>query len=61
MQSIEYNKENHSILSQIYDIVAELQNQDKQVILYIVKIKIYLKTSYRQNKGVHSRLCIEQN
>ena len=29
MQSIEYNKENHSIVNQMYDILAELQAQDK--------------------------------
>ena len=33
MQSIEYNKENHPILKRIYDILAELQTQDKQIIL----------------------------
>ena len=29
MQSTEYNKENVQILNQMYDILAELQNQDK--------------------------------
>ena len=33
MQAIEYNKENHSILNKIYDILAEFQNQGKQVTL----------------------------
>ena len=33
MQSIEYKKENHPILSQIQDILAELQTQGKQIIL----------------------------
>ena len=33
MQSIEYNKENHSILNQIYDVPAELQAQDKKITL----------------------------
>ena len=31
MLAIENNRENHPILSQIYDIVAELQNQGKQI------------------------------
>ena len=31
MQSIEFNKENHLILNLIYGILAELQNQNKQV------------------------------
>ena len=29
MQFIEYNKENHPILNQRYDILAELQAQDQ--------------------------------
>ena len=33
MQSIKYNKESHPILNQIYDILAEFQKQDKQIIL----------------------------
>ena len=33
MQSIEYNRENHSILNQIYNILAELQAQDRKIIL----------------------------
>ena len=33
MHFIKYNKENHLILNHIYDIVAELQKQDKQIIL----------------------------
>ena len=32
MQSIKY-KENHSILKQIYDNIADLQNLDKEIIL----------------------------
>ena len=36
MQSIEYNKENHPILNQMYDILAELHEQDKKIILYKV-------------------------
>ena len=33
MQSIKYNKENHPILNQIYNILAELQAQDKKITL----------------------------
>ena len=33
MQSIECNKDNYSILNQVYDILAELQNKGKQIIL----------------------------
>ena len=33
MQSIDCNKENYPILNQIYDILAELQAQDKMITL----------------------------
>ena len=33
MQYIEYNKENHQILNQIYNILAELQEQGKKIIM----------------------------
>ena len=36
MQFIEYNEENHQILNQIYDVLAELQAQDKKITLYKV-------------------------
>ena len=45
MQSIEYNKENHSILNQIYDIPAELQAQDKKITLCKVPAHIEIKGS----------------
>ena len=32
-QNIENNRENHPILNQIYDILAELHNQGKQITL----------------------------
>ena len=43
MQYVKYNKENHSILKQIYDILAELQTQDKQIILCKVPAYIGIK------------------
>ena len=43
MQSIEYNKENHSILNQIDDIPAELQAQDKKITLCKVPAHIGIK------------------
>ena len=33
MQSIEYNEENNPILNQIYNILAEVQAQDKKITL----------------------------
>ena len=35
IQAIESNKENHPILNQIYDILADLQEQEKQITLCI--------------------------
>ena len=43
MQSIEYNKENHPILNWIYDILVELQKQDKQIMLCKVPIQTGIK------------------
>ena len=37
------NRENYPILNQIYDILAELQNQDKQIIQYKVLAHIGIK------------------
>ena len=33
MLAIENNRENHPILNQVYDIIAELHNQGKQITL----------------------------
>ena len=41
MQSTEYNKENHPILNLIYDILAELQAQDKKIT--VCKIPAYMR------------------
>ena len=38
LQSIEYNKENHPILSQIYENLPELQEQDNTV-----KVPVYMR------------------
>ena len=42
MQPIKYYKKNHPTLNQIFDILAELNNQDKQIIL--CKIPTHIKT-----------------
>ena len=34
MLAIENNRENHSILNLIYDILAELHDQEKQITLF---------------------------
>ena len=46
MQFIEYNKENHPILNQIYDILSELEAQDKKITL----IKVPLHMGIKENK-----------
>ena len=42
-QSIEYNKENHSMLNQIYDILAGIQTQGKKIIQCKVPAHIRIK------------------
>ena len=37
-QSIKFNKENHPILNQIFDMLAELKNQGKHIILRKVPV-----------------------
>ena len=43
MQFIVYNIENHPTLNQIYDILAEIQNQDEEIILCKVPAHIGIK------------------
>ena len=43
MLAIENNRENHPILNQIYDILAELQNQGKQITICKVPAHIGVK------------------
>ena len=47
MQSIEYNKENCPILNQIYDVIAELQEQNKNITL----CKVPAHGRIKGNKG----------
>ena len=51
MQFIEYNKENHLILNQIYDIQRKPQNQDKQIILCKVPAYIGIKENEEADKA----------
>ena len=50
MQFGKYNKENHMILNQIYDILAELQMQVKQIIL--CKISAQTKVNGNKNRKI---------
>ena len=43
MLTIENNRENHPILNQILDILAELYNQRKQITLRKVPVQILIK------------------
>ena len=51
MQSIEYNKKNHSILNQINDILAELQEQDKMITLCKVPAHMRIKGKKEADKA----------
>ena len=46
----QYNKENNPISNQIYDTLAEFQNQNKQIILCKVPIHIGIKGNEEVNK-----------
>ena len=52
MQSIENNKENHPIVNQIYDILAELQAQDKKITLCKVLAHMRIKGKEEATKTV---------
>ena len=51
MQSIKYNKESHTILNQIYGILAELQTKDKRFILCKVPEHIGIKGNKEADKA----------
>ena len=51
MQFIEYNKENHPILNQIYDILAEHQAQDKKITMCKVPAHMGIKGNEETDKA----------
>ena len=51
MLAIENNRENHPILNQIYDILAELQNQGKQIKICKVPAHIGVKGNEEADKA----------
>ena len=51
MLAIENNRENHPILNQIYDILAELQNHGKQITLCKVPVHIGIKGNEQANNA----------
>ena len=57
MQSIEYNKENRPILNKIYDILAELQAQDKKIML--CKASAYMGIIWNEKTDKAAKQAIE--
>ena len=51
MLAIEKNRENYPILNQIYDILAELQNQGKQITICKVPAHIGVKRNEEADKA----------
>ena len=51
MHFIEYNKENLLMLNQIYDILAELRNQGKQILLCKILAHIEIKRNEESDKN----------
>ena len=58
MLAIENNKENHPILNQIYDILAELQNQGKQITICKVPAHIEVKGNEEDDKAAKQAIEI---
>ena len=50
MFAIKNNRENHLILNQIYDILAELHKQGKQIILWKIPAHIGIKGNAEVDK-----------
>ena len=55
-QSIEYNKETQPILNQIYDILAELQVQDKNIILCKVPAHMGISGNEETDKAANKAI-----
>ena len=58
MLAIENNKENHPILNQEYDILVELHNQGKQIILCKVPAHIRIKGNEEADKAAKQAIDI---
>ena len=52
MLAIENNRKNHPILNQIYDILAELHNQEKQISLCKVSAHIRVKGNKEAKQAI---------
>ena len=60
MLDIENNRENHPILNQVYDILAELHNQEKQLTLCKVPAHIGIKGNKEADKATKQARDIPQ-
>ena len=58
MLAIENNRENHPIWNQIYDILAELHNQGKQIALCKVPAHIRIKVNEEADKPAKQAIDI---
>ena len=58
MLAIENNRENHPILNQIYDTLAELQNQGKQITIGKVPAHIGVKGNEEANRAAKQAIDI---
>ena len=58
MQSIECNKEKHSILNQKYSILAELRAKDKKITLCIVLPHMGIKVNKEADKSAKEAIYV---
>ena len=58
MLTIENNRENNSVLNQIFDILAELHNQGKRIILCKVPAHIQIRGNEEADKAAKQAIDI---
>ena len=59
MLAIKNNRENHPILNQIYDILSEFHNQEKQITLCKVHAHIVIKENEETDKATKQAIDIQ--
>ena len=58
MHAIKNNRENHPILNQIYNILVELHNQGKQIVLCKVHARIRIKGNEEADKAAKQAIAM---